>query len=324
MFQDGSVYKGEWKVGVREGYGILFLGSGERYDGPWSGDRMHGVGVWSTPYGEQEKALASEMDLQERQAWHHISAKYIGEEVTAAREAESDQRREIARQKAEKIQAQMKASLTKAAIAAQARAEEMEKTLLASAGLGAGDVQSEEMQEAIAALRGGALVDPDEEGMSMNADSVQDDVEKAIELSKNNYEGAGLLEWRQEGVWDKVKNQRLQNLALLTSKVSTIEFRKKFPITSKDPVLYISEFAIMPAIFILFYMCSTSRSRPTRSESAAISPNKRRDCLCLTQSSLFKHLRRLFYDSELSTSRQSSLMSYLTEKEKKEMRNKID
>jgi hypothetical protein len=38
----------------------------------------------------------------------------------------------------------------------------------------------------------------------------------------------------------------------MKSKVATIEFKKKFPITSKDPVLYVSEYATAVASHLPF------------------------------------------------------------------------
>ena len=63
-------------------------------------------------------------------------------------------------------------------------------------------------------------------------------------------------------------------------------------------LLYVSEFAIMPAVFILFFVCSMRRTRPTRSESDSESPNKQK----CSESLFFKYMRSIFYDFDLSQS----------------------
>ena len=69
-------------------------------------------------------------------------------------------------------------------------------------------------------------------------------------------------------------------------------------------LLYISEFTLMPIMFILFFVCSMKRTRPTRSESDSDLPHKPRLMLC-TESVWFKYLRSIFYDPELSKFKES-------------------
>jgi hypothetical protein len=81
---------------------------------------------------------------------------------------------------------------------------------------------------------------------------VIEDVTQALALSRDNYEGAGLFEWRQAGTWHYQHDKQLEVKGLMKSKVATIEFKKKFPITSKDPVLYVSEYATSVASHLPF------------------------------------------------------------------------
>jgi len=70
-------------------------------------------------------------------------------------------------------------------------------------------------------------------------------------------------------------------------------------------LLYVSEFTIMPIVFILFYLCSLkSSTRPTRSESDADIPGKPSLSMCV-ESICFKYLQTIFYDPELSKSKDS-------------------
>ena len=84
-------------------------------------------------------------------------------------------------------------------------------------------------------------------------------------------------------------------------------------------LLDVSEFVLMPAAFILFFLCSTKRTRPTRSESDSEFPNKR---INIVESNLYKSLRNCFYDKDLLHSRSdystsSSTRSYLDKNKKK-------
>eukprot|EP01017_Pseudomicrothorax_dubius_P042844 TRINITY_DN704_c0_g1_i18.p1 TRINITY_DN704_c0_g1~~TRINITY_DN704_c0_g1_i18.p1 ORF type:complete len:200 (-),score=30.91 TRINITY_DN704_c0_g1_i18:118-717(-) len=45
-YADGTVYQGEWKLGMRDGYGILSDSQGNKiYEGDWSRDLQNGEGV---------------------------------------------------------------------------------------------------------------------------------------------------------------------------------------------------------------------------------------------------------------------------------------
>lgn len=72
-------------------------------------------------------------------------------------------------------------------------------------------------------------------------------------------------------------------------------------------LLYISEFLLMPLVFILFFLCSMKRSIPTRSESDADLPNNKKSIvrLCTESSGCLRHFRYVFYDPELSKSKES-------------------
>ena len=42
VYQSGEMYKGGWKNGIREGYGVLRLKNGLICKGMWSNDMMNG------------------------------------------------------------------------------------------------------------------------------------------------------------------------------------------------------------------------------------------------------------------------------------------
>ncbi|MBL7910663.1 MAG: TPM domain-containing protein [Bacteroidia bacterium] len=48
-YSDGSVYKGQWKKGLRHGKGLLIFENGDTYDGEWKDDNRTGKGkyVWT-------------------------------------------------------------------------------------------------------------------------------------------------------------------------------------------------------------------------------------------------------------------------------------
>jgi len=50
------VYVGQFREGLKEGEGVYFWSKGNRYQGPWKGDKQHGVGVY-TKAGKKQKDL---------------------------------------------------------------------------------------------------------------------------------------------------------------------------------------------------------------------------------------------------------------------------
>lgn len=42
MFEDGSLYEGNFEKGKMQGFGVLNKLNGYRYEGYWIGDKMHG------------------------------------------------------------------------------------------------------------------------------------------------------------------------------------------------------------------------------------------------------------------------------------------
>lgn len=52
-YKSGGVYKGEWKGGFREGYGVMQYQDGARYEGSWEWGRPYGMGRFITSDGEQ-------------------------------------------------------------------------------------------------------------------------------------------------------------------------------------------------------------------------------------------------------------------------------
>jgi len=72
-------------------------------------------------------------------------------------------------------------------------------------------------------------------------------------------------------------------------------------------LLYISEAVLMPALFVIFFLCSLRRARPTRTESDAdLSKGKCRP----TESAWYQFVRSIFFDVELSKSKKHN--SFLT------------
>ena len=41
---DGSIYKGQWLNGLRDGYGEIFYNDGSVYEGEWRNDKANGKG----------------------------------------------------------------------------------------------------------------------------------------------------------------------------------------------------------------------------------------------------------------------------------------
>ena len=259
-YPDGSLYKGEWSKGLRHGYGVLFMKNGERYDGPWHRDRKHGEGIWSIPYSQSDIESAQVMDDEEKASWREISVRYMGEEVTAEKERAAKIRAAEAKGIADTLVGQMKRRTFRNLPPPTA---EVNGASVVVRGAGSGTVEtggvdangqrlSDEAMEEIAAAYGAQLFDADEEGTFPYEGRVLEDVAQVLALSKDNYEGAGLFEWRQSGQWDYAADQRVASLGQLKSKVATIEFKRKFPITSKDPVLFVSEYATSVASYLPF------------------------------------------------------------------------
>ncbi len=246
MYSDGSVYKGEWANGVREGYGVLYYPNGERYDGGWSHDCKHGEGIWSTPYSAAEMANVSVMDSGEKAAWRNISIKYLGVEETDRREKAARERERIANSQAVSLQGEMHRRIMRRSVDESLEpVADMEARLAAAAGAGqgVGEVLDEEAMEALAEKKGSCLFDANEEGTFPYEALVRHDVTRAMELSRSQYEGVGLYEWRQRGLWDYKQEKRVEAKGVLKTKVATIEFKRKFDINSQDPMLYCSLYA---------------------------------------------------------------------------------
>ena len=53
QYANGSVYEGQWRNGVREGFGRLIHVTGDMYEGDWRGDKANGYGVFSNLQGYQ-------------------------------------------------------------------------------------------------------------------------------------------------------------------------------------------------------------------------------------------------------------------------------
>lgn len=49
---DGSTYKGEWKLNFRHGKGIYQLTNGDKYDGSFKNDKQHGEGTYHFSNGD--------------------------------------------------------------------------------------------------------------------------------------------------------------------------------------------------------------------------------------------------------------------------------
>lgn len=54
VLQDGSIYDGMWRYGMRSGQGTVYFNNGDMFQGSWRDDVMHGkvcaiLIVWFTP-----------------------------------------------------------------------------------------------------------------------------------------------------------------------------------------------------------------------------------------------------------------------------------
>lgn len=46
-YSDGSIYIGHWNAGVKQGIGFLLKNNKDYYNGEWTDDQMHGIGIYS-------------------------------------------------------------------------------------------------------------------------------------------------------------------------------------------------------------------------------------------------------------------------------------
>lgn len=44
VFENGAVYKGQWKETYRHGYGVQIWPDGAKYEGYWKNNKAHGLG----------------------------------------------------------------------------------------------------------------------------------------------------------------------------------------------------------------------------------------------------------------------------------------
>jgi hypothetical protein len=51
--EGGDLYKGEFKDGMRHGYGIQTWADGDRYEGEFRNDKSHGLGVYTWAFGDR-------------------------------------------------------------------------------------------------------------------------------------------------------------------------------------------------------------------------------------------------------------------------------
>jgi hypothetical protein len=58
-FDDGSVYAGELKDGLRHGHGVMMWADGDVYNGQWQNDERHGHGHYTYAHGDQYVSPAS-------------------------------------------------------------------------------------------------------------------------------------------------------------------------------------------------------------------------------------------------------------------------
>lgn len=52
-YEDGSVYRGEWSHGLRDGYGFFRMSSGDYYNGYWHDDKKHYIGIYYSKIGSR-------------------------------------------------------------------------------------------------------------------------------------------------------------------------------------------------------------------------------------------------------------------------------
>ena len=47
QYENGSVYEGQWELGVKQGFGRLINSEADAYEGDWVDDRAEGFGIMS-------------------------------------------------------------------------------------------------------------------------------------------------------------------------------------------------------------------------------------------------------------------------------------
>ena len=52
-YENGEIYEGEWKEGLKEGLGSLTSPNGSKYEGEWKNDKMEGQGNYTWPNGKK-------------------------------------------------------------------------------------------------------------------------------------------------------------------------------------------------------------------------------------------------------------------------------
>ena len=46
-YSNGNLYEGDWKKGVRDGYGIMTYSDGSKYSGDWRANKKSGYGIYT-------------------------------------------------------------------------------------------------------------------------------------------------------------------------------------------------------------------------------------------------------------------------------------
>jgi hypothetical protein len=80
LYQDGKVYEGHWKDGVRHGYGRLVHVNGSSYIGLWSADMANGAGRYQDQDGYKFEGHWKDdcQDGQGVETWSHNGSRFEG------------------------------------------------------------------------------------------------------------------------------------------------------------------------------------------------------------------------------------------------------
>ena len=80
QYANGSVYEGEWELGVKQGFGRLVNSQGDAYEGGWIDDRAEGFGIMLNSQGYRYEGQW-EGDRQEglgMETWLINNSRYVG------------------------------------------------------------------------------------------------------------------------------------------------------------------------------------------------------------------------------------------------------
>ena len=80
QYENGSVYEGQWELGVKQGFGRLINSEADAYEGDWVDDRAEGFGIMLNSQGYRYEGQW-ECDKQEglgMELWLINNSRYVG------------------------------------------------------------------------------------------------------------------------------------------------------------------------------------------------------------------------------------------------------